>query len=53
VIVSLRSCRTWSQQSYNLVFAIAGVLYLVAISVMHCIAPSFDEVRVPVAIPAR
>jgi hypothetical protein len=44
---------TWSHQSYNLVFALAGVLYLVAISVMQFIAPSFDEVRLPMASPAR
>lgn len=35
---------TRTHQSYNIVFAIAGVSYLVSISVMHCVAPSFKAV---------
>lgn len=32
---------TWTHQSYNTIFAIAGVSYLVAIAAVHLVAPSF------------
>jgi ACS family hexuronate transporter-like MFS transporter len=38
---------TWTHQSYNIIFAIAGVSYLVSFGVMHWIAPEFNAVEIP------
>jgi len=36
---------TWTHQSYNIIFAMAAVSYLVSITVMHCVAPEFKAVE--------
>jgi ACS family hexuronate transporter-like MFS transporter len=38
---------TWTHQSYNMIFAIAGLSYLTSLTVMHCVAPEFKAVEVP------
>jgi ACS family hexuronate transporter-like MFS transporter len=40
---------TWTHQSYNIIFAIAGVSYLASLGVMQCVAPDFKAVELGIS----
>ena len=42
---------TWRHQSYDIVFTMVGLLYLVSIIAMHAIAPVFRAVELPQTSP--